>query len=159
MIRDPFGVFVVLAAVVFLAVWLEGRFRFFRTASAGLLCLTFGMLLSNTGILPGDAEAYNQLGTIWVNAAIVLILLSVDLHTIRQAGKTMLGAFGIGALGTMAGALLATTLFGGPIGGEAWKLTGQFTGNLYRRRGQLLRAGERLRHRPGPSCRGRWPPM
>ena len=128
MIRDPFGVFVVLAAVVFLAVWLEGRFRFFRTASAGLLCLTFGMLLSNTGILPGDAEAYNQLGTIWVNAAIVLILLSVDLHTIRQAGKTMLGAFGIGALGTMAGALLATTLLGGAIGGEAWKLTGQFTG-------------------------------
>ena len=128
MIQDPFGIFLTLALVVFVAVWLEKRFRFFRAASAGLLCLTLGMLLSNSGVLPGDAAAYNQLGTIWVNAAIVLILLAVDLRTIRQAGRTMLGAFGLGALGTMLGTLLATVLLSGAVGAEAWKLTGQFTG-------------------------------
>lgn len=128
MITDPFAVFLALAAVVFTAVWLESRYRFFRTASAGLLCLTFGMLLSNSGILPGDAEAYNQLGTIWVNAAIVLILLAVDLKTIRQAGSRMLGAFGIGAIGTMTGVAAATLLWSGAVGPEAWKLSGQFTG-------------------------------
>lgn len=128
MIRDPFGIFLALAAAVFLAVWLEGRYRFFRTVSAGLLCLLFGMGLSNSGLLPGDAEAYNQLGNIWVNAAIVLVLLNVDLGTIRRAGKTMLGAFGIGALGTILGTLLATLLLSGAVGPEAWKLTGQFTG-------------------------------
>ncbi len=128
MIQDPFGVFLTLAAAVFLAVWLEGRFRFFRAMSAGLMCLVLGMILSNSGLLPGDAEAYFQLGNIWVNAAIVLVLLNVDLRTIRDAGKAMLGAFGLGALGTMAGTLFAFLLLSSAVGSEAWKLTGQFTG-------------------------------
>ena len=128
MIRDPFGIFLALAAAVFFAVWLEGRHRFFRTASAGLLCLVFGMALSNSGVLPGEAEAYSQLGNIWVNAAIVLVLLNVDLGTIRRAGRAMLAAFGLGALGTMLGTALAAFLLAGAVGPEAWKLTGQFTG-------------------------------
>lgn len=128
MIRDPLGVFLVLVGIVCLAVWLERRFRVARSLSAGLMCLVFGMAASNSGLLPGDAPAYNQLGTIWVNAAIVLILLSVDLSTVRQAGREMLSAFGLGAVGTMLGAFLATVLLGGAIGAEAWKLTGQFTG-------------------------------
>lgn len=128
MIRDPLGVFLVLVGIVCLAVWLESRFRVARSLSAGLMCLVFGMAASNSGLLPGNAPAYNQLGTIWVNAAIVLILLSVDLSTVRQAGREMLSAFGLGAVGTMLGAVLATALLGGAIGAETWKLTGQFTG-------------------------------
>jgi len=127
-IQDPFGVFLALAGAVFLAVWLEGRYRFFRAMSAGLMCLVFGMILSNSGLLPGDAEAYYQLGNIWVNAAIVLVLLNVDLRTLLAAGKPMLGAFGIGAAGTMLGTAVATFLLAGAIGPETWKLTGQFTG-------------------------------
>ena len=128
MIQDPFGVFLALAGAVFLAVWLEGRYRFFRAMSAGLMCLVFGMILSNSGLLPGDAEAYYQLGNIWVNAAIVLVLLNVDLRTLLAAGRPMLGAFGIGAVGTMLGTATATFLLAGAIGPETWKLTGQFTG-------------------------------
>ncbi|MDE2882039.1 MAG: DUF819 family protein, partial [Acidobacteriota bacterium] len=128
MIQDPFGVFLALAGAVFLAVWLEGRYRFFRAMSAGLMCLVFGIILSNSGLLPGDAEAYYQLGNIWVNAAIVLVLLNVDLRTLLAAGKPMLGAFGIGAAGTMLGTAIATFLLAGAIGPETWKLTGQFTG-------------------------------
>ncbi len=128
MIQDPFGVFLALAGAVFLAVWLEGRYRFFRAMSAGLMCLVFGMILSNSGLLPGDAEAYYQLGNIWVNAAIVLVLLNVDLRSLLAAGKPMLGAFGIGAAGTMLGTATATFLLASAIGPETWKLTGQFTG-------------------------------
>lgn len=128
MIQDPFGIFLALAAAVFLAVWLERHYRFFRTMSAALMCLVFGMILSNSGLLPGDAEAYYQLGNIWVNAAIVLVLLNVDLRTVLDAGKTMLGAFGLGALGTMLGTTLSFLLLSEAVGPEAWKLTGQFTG-------------------------------
>lgn len=128
MIQDPFGIFLALAAAVFLAVWLERSYRFFRTMSAALMCLVFGMILSNSGLLPGDAEAYYQLGNIWVNAAIVLVLLNVDLRTVLDAGKTMLGAFGLGALGTMLGTTLSFALLSDAVGPEAWKLTGQFTG-------------------------------
>jgi len=127
-IQDPFGIFLALAGAVFLAVWLERRYHFFRTMSAALMCLVFGMILSNSGLLPGDAEAYYQLGNIWVNAAIVLVLLNVDLRTVLDAGKTMLGAFGLGALGTMLGTTLSFLLLADAVGPEAWKLTGQFTG-------------------------------
>ena len=128
MIQDPFGIFLALAASVFLAVWLERNHRFFRSLSAGLLCLLFGMVLSNTGLLVGEAETYRQISDIWINAAIVLVLLKVDLRALRDAGKAMLGAFGLGALGTMLGTFLGTVLLAGELGAEAWKLTGQFTG-------------------------------
>ena len=96
--------------------------------SAGLLCLLFGMVLSNSGVLAGEAEAYHQISDIWINAAIVLVLLNVDLRTLLSAGKTMLGAFGLGAAGTMLGTFLATLFLSGALGPEYWKLTGQFTG-------------------------------
>ena len=128
MIQDPFGIFLALAASVFLAVWLERNYRFFRSLSAGLLCLLFGMVLSNTGLLVGEAESYEQISNIWINAAIVLVLLNVDLRAVLKAGKAMLTAFGLGALGTMLGTFLATVLLADALGPEAWKLTGQFTG-------------------------------
>ena len=128
MIQDPFGIFLALAASVFLAVWLERNYRFFRSMSAGLLCLLFGMVLSNAGVLAGEAEAYHQISDIWINAAIVLVLLNVDLRAVRAAGKAMLGAFGLGALGTVLGTFLATLFLSGALGPEYWKLTGQFTG-------------------------------
>ena len=128
MIQDPFGIFLALAASVFLAVWLERSYRFFRSLSAGLLCLLFGMVLSNTGLLVGEAESYEQISNIWINAAIVLVLLNVDLRAVLKAGRPMLGAFGLGVLGTMLGTFLATLLLAGDLGGEAWKLAGQFTG-------------------------------
>lgn len=128
MIADPFGIFLALAASVFLAVWLERNYRFFRSLSAGLLCLLFGMVLSNTGILVGEAESYEQISNIWINAAIVLVLLNVDLRAVLKAGRAMLTAFGLGALGTMLGTFLATVLLADALGPEAWKLTGQFTG-------------------------------
>ena len=128
MIQDPFGIFLALAASVFLAVWLERNYRFFRSLSAGLLCLLFGMVLSNTGLLAGEAESYDQISNIWINAAIVLVLLNVDLRAVLGAGKAMLAAFGLGALGTMLGTFLGTLALAGELGAEAWKLTGQFTG-------------------------------
>ena len=128
MIRDPFGIFLALAASVFLAVWLERNYRFFRSLSAGLLCLVFGMVLSNTGLLVGESETYRQISDIWINAAIVLVLLNVDLRAVLGAGKAMLAAFGLGVLGTMLGTFLATLLLAEPLGPEFWKLTGQFTG-------------------------------
>jgi uncharacterized membrane protein len=39
----------------------------------------------------------------------------------------MLGAFGMGALGTVAGTVVAALALSGAIGGETWKLAGQYT--------------------------------
>ena len=128
MISDPLAVFLVLAVIVLAALNLEARFPLFRALGAALVGILFGMLLSNTGVLPGESAAYELLMGPGVSMGVVLILLSVDMGSIRQAGPKMLGAFGIGALGTAIGALVGGLALAGMIGPDTWKLTGQFTG-------------------------------
>lgn len=128
MISDPFTVFLVLAAVVYVAIRLEERFTLFRSLSAALVGILIGMVLSNIGLIPGTSPAYEFLMGTGVNVGIALILLSVDLRSILQAGPKMLAAFGIGAVGTAAGAMTGALFLSGLVGPETWKLAGQFTG-------------------------------
>ncbi len=128
MISDPLAVFLVLAVVVLVALELEARFPLFRALGSALVGILIGMLLSNTGVLPGESEAYQLLMGPGVSMGVVLILLGVDMGSVRQAGPKMLGAFGFGALGTAIGALVGGLSLAGMIGPDTWKLTGQFTG-------------------------------
>ncbi len=128
MITDPVTIFFVLAAVVFISILLERRVGLFRSLGAALTGILFGMLLSNIGLLPGDSSTYDFLMGTGVNIAIALILLSVDLRSILQAGPKMLAAFGIGAAGTAVGAIVGALALSGLVGPETWKLAGQFTG-------------------------------
>jgi uncharacterized membrane protein len=128
MITDPNHIFLALAAVVFLAIQLEKRVAIFRSLGAALTGILLGMLLSNIGVLPGTSPTYDFLMGTGVNLGIALILLSVDLRSILQAGPKMLAAFGIGAVGTAAGAITGGLFLSGLVGPETWKLAGQFTG-------------------------------
>ncbi len=128
MISDPFTVFLVLAAVVYVSIQLEERVRVFRSLGAALVGILLSLVLSNIGFLPGTSPAYEFLMGTGVNVGIALILLSVDLRSIMQAGPRMLAAFGIGAVGTAVGAITGGLLLSGLVGPETWKLAGQFTG-------------------------------
>jgi len=128
LIVDPVAVLCVLATVVFVSVRLEARFNFFKSLSAALVGILIGMLLSNLRIIPGESPAYEFLVGPGVSVGVALILMSVDVRSILQAGPTMLIAFGIGAVGTALGAVTFGLLLSGPVGPETWKLTGQFTG-------------------------------
>ncbi len=128
MIRDPVAVVLVLAAVVFLALWLEERFALFRALGAALVGILLGMALSNSGVLPGTSPTYHWLSSHGVSLSIALILINVDLRSLADAGMSMLAAFGIGAASTAAGAVTGALLWGHRVGPESWKLAGQFTG-------------------------------
>jgi uncharacterized membrane protein len=128
MITNPLSIFFVLAAVVFVSLLLEKRIGLFRSLSAALTGILLGMLLSNVGLLPGNSPTYDFLMGTGVNLGIALILLSVDLRSVMQAGPQMLAAFGIGAAGTAIGAITGGLLLSGLVGPETWKLAGQFTG-------------------------------
>ncbi len=128
MITDPLPVFLTLAAVVFVAVQLENRVRLFRSLGAALTGILLGMVLSNTGVLPGESPTYSFLMGDGVYFGIALILLSVNLRSVLQAGPGMLAAFGIGAAGTVVGAITGGLLLGGLVGPETWKLSGQYAG-------------------------------
>lgn len=127
MIADPTAVFFILAAVVALAVTLEARYTLFRSLGSALVGILVAMLLSNLGLIPGDSRVYDFLGGPAVSAGIALILLSVDVRTVVKAGPTMLAAFGVGALGSAAGASLAAFFLSDAVGPETWKLAGQYT--------------------------------
>lgn len=128
MISDPAAVLCVLAAVVFISIRLEERFTLFRSLGAALVGILLAMLLSNIGLIPGNSPTYEFLVGPGVSTGIALILLSVDVRSILQAGPRMLAAFGIGAAGTAIGAIAGGLLLSGMVGPETWKLSGQFTG-------------------------------
>ena len=128
MVSDPVAIFFILAAIVYISIWLEARFNLVRSLGAALVGILLGMLLSNIGILPGKSITYDFLIGHGVSAGIVLILLSVDIRSVKKAGPTMLKAFGIGAVGTALGAMIMGFVLFSSIGEETWKLCGQFTG-------------------------------
>ncbi len=126
LITEPIAVLAALAAIVVVSLVLERHWRLGRSFGAAFLGILLGMLLSNTGVLPGRSPVYDFLVGPAVSAGIVLILLSVDVRTIVRAGPTMLIAFGIGAVGSMVGATLAALALADQVGPETWKLAGQY---------------------------------
>ncbi|MDX1390351.1 MAG: DUF819 family protein, partial [Acidobacteriota bacterium] len=104
MVTNPTAVLFLLASSVALAVFLEMRVRVFRALGSALVGILLGMLLSNTGIIPGESPVYAFLGGPAVSAGIVLILLGVDVRSVAEAGPTMLAAFAVGAVGSATGA-------------------------------------------------------
>ena len=128
MITNPVAVFLVLAVVVFVAVFLEERYKLFRSLSAALVGILIAMILSNLGVIPGNSVAYDYLIDPGVSLGIALILLSVDVRSVIQAGPKMLAAFGLGAVGTAIGSATSALILAPLVGPETWKLAGQFTG-------------------------------
>ncbi len=128
MISDPIAIFFILAGLVILAIWLEKESLRLKKLGAAAMVIIMGMVLSNSGIIPGDSSAYDFLMSTGISAAIVLILLGVDLRSVKKAGPDMLKAFGIGALGSAIGSIAMALILHQAIGPETWKLSGQFTG-------------------------------
>ncbi|MGD2071383.1 MAG: DUF819 family protein [Gemmatimonadota bacterium] len=127
MIASEMGALFALAVVVLVAIRLEASYPLFRSLGAALVGILLAMLLSNVGIIPGASPAYDFLGGPAVSAGIVLILLSVDLRTVIEAGPRMLAAFAVGAVGTVAGTAVSALALADAIGPETWKLAGQYT--------------------------------
>ena len=140
MITDPTAVFFVLTAVVAVAITLELRTKVFRALGSALVGILLGMVLSNAGIIPGESPAYDFLRGPGVYAGIILILLTVDVRSVVEAGPTMLAAFAVGAVGSAVGASLSAVLLADAIGPETWKLAGQYTAT-YTGGGRELRCG------------------
>lgn len=116
-----------LAVVVLVSLWLEKNVKVFGKLGAAATAILVAMLLSNLGVIPGESPVYDFLMGPLVLAGIVLILLSVNVASIRDAGTPMLAAFVLGAVGTAVGAFVMGVVLDSSIGPDAWKLSGQFT--------------------------------
>lgn len=132
LVTSPFGVGAVITSLIAVSFWLDQKFRFFSWLGTAILVITGGAVLVNLGVIPPSVggEDLNPIyifaGDYGVPLAIVLLLLATDLNQIRSLGRPALVAFVLGAFGTIVGSVVAVWATAGGIGGEAWKLGGQF---------------------------------
>ncbi len=115
---------VLLAAAAF--GFLAEQSRWGRKLSGAILTMGFTFVLSNLGVIPADGvPAYGVVWSYLVPLAIPLLLFRADLRRIlREAGPTLI-AFGLGAVGTVIGTIVAFKCV--PLGEEGWQLAAVFS--------------------------------
>jgi len=101
------------------------RTRIGKNVSGVALILAAAMAMSNLGVLPKSAEAYNVVFIYLVPLAVPLLLLKADLRRVLAETRSMLLAFCLGAIGTTIGAVLGFFVL--PLGESGPKLVGVFS--------------------------------
>lgn len=128
MIDGALGLSALIAGAAALSFWVERRWPALSRVGAALLAILFGAVLSNLGVVPREAVVYDAISGPVTSLAIAWLLLSVNVRDLQAAGRPILIAFGIAALGTAAGAFVGAVVFGGAFGDDAWRLAGTLTG-------------------------------
>lgn len=103
---SEFAIWAVLLTLASLGLWLEGTVVG-RKFSGVLTAMIIGGVLSNTGVIPISAPAYDQVWSFLVPLAIPLFLLKANLPSIARATGPMLIAFALAVTGTVAGTIVA----------------------------------------------------
>ena len=120
-------VLLILACITLLAIWLSANVKGFKAIGAAATTILLGMVLSNAGALPADSAIYEFVSSDGVLVGIILVLLKINLSTLKEAGLPMIKAFIIGAFGSALGALVMGYWLFPQFGEDAWKLSGQFS--------------------------------
>ena len=135
---DPFSVGAVVTVLIALAFFLDRRLRIFSFFGTAIMVITATAVLVNLRVIPpsipvGDQQTINPIyvfaADYAVPLAIVLLLMTADLRSLRRLGRPAIMAFGLGAVGTLIGAFVGGLLLAGAIGPESWKISGQFAGS------------------------------
>ncbi len=129
---EPLYVAAVLCLLIAFAEWLSRR-KFFSFLGSALIVILAAAVLANLRLLPSSTNApalYDGIFTYIAPLAIFFLLLDVKLKDLRKAGLPMLILFGIGAIGTMAGAFVGYLLLAPQNHGvaQANAVAGMFTG-------------------------------
>lgn len=103
---NTFALWAVLIAVVGFGIWSE-RTKIGRRLTGTIVVLLTALLLSNTGIIPTNAPVYGTIMGNFVPLGLALLLLRVDLKTLKSEAGPTLTIFLIGAVGTIVGAAVA----------------------------------------------------
>jgi len=120
---NTWGLLAVLLSAGAFGLWAE-KTPWGARLSGAVVAIATTFILSNVGVIPASAPVYDMVWSFLVPLAIPLLLFRADLRRIlREAGPTLL-AFLAGAVGTVAGTVIAFHLV--PLGEEGWKVAGIF---------------------------------
>ncbi len=118
-----------LLAVLFVSaafgIWAESNTKVGARLSAVVITMGATFAQSNQRVIPASAPAYDMVWSYLVPLAIPLLLFRADLRKIIiSAGPTMI-AYGLGAVGTIIGTVVA--FYTVPLGPDGWKLASIFS--------------------------------
>lgn len=129
---NPIFILTILFLNVVIAEWLNGK-KFFNHLGTGLLVIIITAIVANLGIIPASTPVtpvYESIFAYVAPISIFLMLLNINLNSLKKAGRPMLIMFLIGSFATMVGALIAMWAVGGKsnIGESYYALGGMYTG-------------------------------
>jgi uncharacterized membrane protein len=132
MITEPLAIAAVLLGAILFSLWITKRFGWAARFSPVLWTIFASALCSNLGLIPASTPLYGSLVGFSVPFAVCLILFTVRLADIRDAGGAMLWAFVLASIGTVLGVVAASLslepLLSGVLAEDSWKIAGPYTG-------------------------------
>ena len=132
MFHDSLSILTVLCLNIVLAEWLNTK-PFFKHIGTGLMVIILTAIIANLGVIPAstpETPLYDGIFTYIAPLSIFLMLLNINLNSLKKAGKPMLIMFLIGSVATVIGTLIAMWAIGGKtqIGELFYALGGMYTG-------------------------------
>ena len=111
--ENTWALFAILAAIATLAVYLEQKTKIGSKITGCVMALIGAMILSNVGIIPLDAPAYDFVWDYIIPLAIPMLLFNADIKRIGRESGRLLIIYLISGLGTVAGGIAAYNLLKG----------------------------------------------
>ena len=132
MFNDSLSILTVLCLNIVAAEWLNTK-PFFKHIGTGLMVIILTAIVANLGIIPASTPAtplYDGIFAYVAPLSIFLMLLNINLNSLKKAGKPMLIMFLIGSVATVIGTLVAMWATNGKtqIGESYYALAGMYTG-------------------------------
>lgn len=132
MFINSLSILAVLFLNIVVAEWLNTK-AFFKHVGTGLMVIILTAIVANLGIIPASTPAtplYDGIFAYIAPLSIFLMLLNINLNSLKKAGKPMLIMFLIGSVATVIGTLVAMWATNGKtkIGELYYALGGMYTG-------------------------------
>ncbi len=121
--NQTWALWAVLFSSAAFGLWAE-QTRFGRRLSGAVIAIGTTFALSNLGVIPAQAPAYDTVWSHVVPLAIPLLLFRADLRRILREAGPSLGAYTLGAVGTLLGTVVASRLVN--LGPDTAKIGGIF---------------------------------
>ena len=105
-VKDTWSLLAIVVSGTAASIWLERRYHWAAKLSGPVIALLIAMVLSNTGVVPAEAPAYDFIGGWLVPLALPLLLFRANIVRIARKTGRLLIAFNLAAIGTIIGAVL-----------------------------------------------------
>ncbi len=110
---NTWALFAIMAAIATLAIILEQKTKIGSKITGCVMALIGAMMLSNIGIIPLDAPAYDFVWSYIIPLAIPMLLFNADIKRIGKESGRLLIIYLISGLGTLAGGIVAYNVLKG----------------------------------------------